>query len=192
MKLQIPEKFRNSKGRWGENPRHHGNEEIPPPPAKNSCVNRARNYIARTAAQIRTGHWRSAVYFSRIRKRRDESCWFCEGKARKTRSHALFHCPNASLAAARVEAWEGWNPRSIGVLLSSPRWEGRLLRHLQLSGVGRLVEGGIEEDKAHASSQDGQVNSLGGGGGGGEAEPGPVKPHQPPPYFRFFFAFFPL
>jgi hypothetical protein len=31
-----------------------------------------------------------------------------------TRSHALLHCPNATLAAARVEAWEGRNPGSRG------------------------------------------------------------------------------
>jgi hypothetical protein len=61
---------------------------------------------------------------------------------------------NATLAAARVEAWEGRNPGSIGVLLSSPRWEGWLLRYLELSGVGRLVEGGIEEDEAHAARMD--------------------------------------
>jgi ribonuclease HI len=154
VKLQISEKFRKSKKSWDEDPRHHGNEEIPPPPAKKSCMDRARNSIARTAAQIRTGHWRSAIYLSRIRKRRDESCWFCEGKARMTRSHALLHCPNATLAAARVEAWEGRNPGSIGILLSSPRWEGRLLRYLELSGVGRFVEGGIEEDEAHAARMD--------------------------------------
>jgi hypothetical protein len=34
-----------------------------------------------------------------------------------TRSHALLHCPNATLAAARIEAWEGRNPKGIGVLL---------------------------------------------------------------------------
>jgi hypothetical protein len=67
---------------------------------------------------------------------------------------ALLHCPNATLAAARVEAWEGRNPGSIGILLSSPRWEGRLLRYLELSGVGRFVEGGIEEDEAHAARMD--------------------------------------
>jgi hypothetical protein len=102
MKLQISEKFRKSKKRWDEDPRHHGNEEIPPPPVKKSCMDRARNSIARTAAQIRTGHSRSAVYFRRIRKRRGDRCWFCEGEARITRSHALLHCPNATLAAARV------------------------------------------------------------------------------------------
>jgi hypothetical protein len=58
-----------------------------------------------------------------------------------TRSHALLHCPNATLAAARVEAWEGRNPKGIGILLSNPRWESRLLRFLELSGVGRYVEG---------------------------------------------------
>jgi hypothetical protein len=61
---------------------------------------------------------------------------------------------DTSLAAARVEAWEGRNPSSIGVLLSSPRWEGRLLRYLELSGVGRFMEGGIEEDEAHAAKMD--------------------------------------
>jgi ribonuclease HI len=81
IKLQISEKFRKSKKRWNEDPHHHGNEEIPPPPAKKSCMDQARNSIARTAAQIRTGHWRSAVYFKRIKKRRDDRCWFCEGKA---------------------------------------------------------------------------------------------------------------
>jgi hypothetical protein len=70
-------------------------------------MDQARNAIARTAAQIRTGHWRSAVYLRRTKKRKDDKCWFCEGRAKMTRSHALLHCPNATLAAARVEAWEG-------------------------------------------------------------------------------------
>jgi hypothetical protein len=71
-----------------------------------------------------------------------------------TRSHALLHCPNATLAAARVEAWEGRNPKAIGILLSSPRWESRLLRFLELSGVGRYVEEGVDEDQAHAEKMD--------------------------------------
>jgi ribonuclease HI len=80
MKLQISEKLRKSKKRRDEDPRHHGNEEIPPPPAKKSCIDRARNCFARTAAQIRTGHWRCTVYFRRINKRRDDRCWFCEAE----------------------------------------------------------------------------------------------------------------
>jgi hypothetical protein len=120
-------------------------------------IAQARNAIARTAAQIRTGHWRSAVYFKRIRKRTEDKCWFCEGKARMTRSHALLHCPNATQAAARVEAWEGRNPGGIRVLLANPRWESRLLRFLELSGVGRFVEGGKDEDEAYASRMDGSV-----------------------------------
>jgi len=74
-----------------------------------------------------------------------------------TRSHALLHCPNATLAAARVEAWEGRNPRGIRTLLSDPRWEGRLLRFLELSGVGRCVEGGVDEDQAYAEKMDGWI-----------------------------------
>jgi hypothetical protein len=76
------------------------------------------------------------------------------GRDKMTRSHALLHCPNATLAAAIVEAWEGRNPGRVRALLSNPRWESRLLRFLELSGVGRLVEGGVEEDEAHAARMD--------------------------------------
>ena len=92
-----------------------------------------RNAIARTAAQIRTGHWRSTVYFKRIRRRGDDGCWFCHER-KMTRSHALLHCTSDNLRAARAEAWEGKDPGSIRVLLNNPRWERRLLRFLELSG----------------------------------------------------------
>jgi hypothetical protein len=71
-----------------------------------------------------------------------------------TRSHALLHCPNATLAAARVEAWEGRNPNGIGILLSSPRREIRPLRFLELSRVGRYVEGEWMRTRAHAEKMD--------------------------------------
>ena len=70
------------------------------------------------------------------------------------RSHALLHYPNATLAAARVEAWEGSNPGGIRALLSDPRWESRLVRFLELSGVERYVEGGVDEDQVHAEKMD--------------------------------------
>jgi hypothetical protein len=74
-----------------------------------------------------------------------------------TRSHALLHCPNATLATARVEAREGRNPGQLQVLLNSPRWEIRLVRFLELSSVGRFVEGGTDEVEAHVSRMDGWV-----------------------------------
>jgi len=41
------------------------------------------------------------------------------------------------------------DPVSIRILLNNPRWERRLLRFLELSGVGRLVEGeDVEETRA--------------------------------------------
>jgi hypothetical protein len=46
------------------------------------------------------------------------------------------------------------NPGVVRVLLSNPRQESRLLRLLELSGVGRVVEGGVEEDEAHAARMD--------------------------------------
>jgi hypothetical protein len=104
LKLRVSERFRKAKERWHENLAYYGGEEIPPPPAKKSCLDRTRNAIARVAAQIRTGHWRSAVYLKRIRKRADDGCWFCPRQNRLTRSDVLLHCPNTKLRAARKEA----------------------------------------------------------------------------------------
>jgi hypothetical protein len=42
----------------------------------------------------------------------------------------------------------------VKVLLSNPRWESMLLRFLELSGMGRVVDGGVEQDEAHAARMD--------------------------------------
>jgi hypothetical protein len=113
-----------------------------------------RNAIARTAAQIRTGHWRSAVYLKRIRKMAEDKCWFCQTSARMTRSHVLLHCPNAKLRGARAEAWEGKDPGGVRVLLANPRWERRFAKFLELSGIGRVMANGTDEDGAFAARMD--------------------------------------
>jgi len=87
----------------------------------------SKNILARTVTQIRTGHWRSAVFLKRIRKCRDDNCWFCK-RPKMTRSHVLLHCTIAQLRAAREEAWEGKDPGGIRVLLNNPRWERRWYR----------------------------------------------------------------
>jgi hypothetical protein len=71
-----------------------------------------------------------------------------------TRSHVLLHCPNARLVAARVETWEGKDPGGVRVLLSIPHWERRLLKFLELSGVGRMIEDGGDVEEARASRMD--------------------------------------
>ena len=53
------------------------------------------------------------------------------------------------IARARAEAWEGKHPGSIRALPSNPRWERRLLRFLELSGVGIMVgDEGVEKTRA--------------------------------------------
>jgi ribonuclease HI len=146
LELRISDKFREAKMEWHRNPKHHGKDEIPPPPPKKSCLDGASNSIARVAVQIRTGHCRSAIYLKRIGKQADDKCWFCEGGATMTRSHVLLHCPSARLSAARMEAWEGRDPGGLRVLLANPRWEKRLLRFLELSGAGRIVASGEDEE----------------------------------------------
>jgi len=112
----------------------------PTPPLEKSCADRARNSVARMAAQIRTGHWRSAVFLHRIRRRANDLCWLCNNRRRVTRSHVLLHCNGDLLAAARTLAWEGRRPANVRVLLADPRWEARLLRFLESPGVGRVVD----------------------------------------------------
>jgi hypothetical protein len=45
-------------------------------------------------------------------------------------------------------------PGGVRVLLANPRWERRLLRFLELSGVGRVVADGTDEDEAWARRMD--------------------------------------
>jgi hypothetical protein len=109
-------------------------------------------------AQICSGYWRSAVYLKRIRKREEDYCWYCRKKERKmTRLHVLLHCTNERLVAARQKAWGDARPGSVRVLLASPRWESRLLRFLDQSGVGRVVENGEDEEEKQAARLDGWV-----------------------------------
>lgn len=75
------------------------------PPAKKSCLDQAKNGTARVVARIRTGHWRSAEFLKRIKKRGDDRCWFCRSGNRITGFHVLLHCPGAKVRAACGEAW---------------------------------------------------------------------------------------
>jgi hypothetical protein len=61
---------------------------------------------------------------------------------------------SANLVAARTEAWEDRYPGGVRVLLANPRWEKRLLRFLELSGVGRAIADGTDKDEAWAQRMD--------------------------------------
>jgi hypothetical protein len=54
-----------------------------------------------------------------------------------------------------------------GVLLANPRWEWRSTKFLELSGVGRVMADGTDEDGAHAASMD-EWGGIGGGALRGE------------------------
>jgi len=71
-----------------------------------------------------------------------------------SRSHVLLHCPSERLGEACVEALEEKGPGRVRVLLSNPRWERRFLRFLKLSGVGRTMADGTDEDGARAATMD--------------------------------------
>jgi len=50
-----------------------------------------------------------------------------------------------------MEACEEKNPGGVRVLLANPRWERRFARFLELSGVGRTMADGADEDGTHAA-----------------------------------------
>lgn len=64
---------------------------FPPHPhaPKWSRLERTRNVIARPAAQVYSGNWRSATRLKRIRKRRDYNCQFRPSTTHITRPHVL-------------------------------------------------------------------------------------------------------
>jgi hypothetical protein len=147
LKLRNSEKFRAAKEKWHKDPRHHCSEETPPPPRKRSCQDTARNSITRCAAQICTGYCKSAVYLKNSKKPQEDNCWLCRGRNRMTRSHVLLHRRNAKTGNAREEAWVGKDPRSVMVLPSNPRWEKKLLRFLERSGVGRVIDDRVDKKR---------------------------------------------
>jgi hypothetical protein len=74
FKSLISKKYNDAKEKWNKNPALHGKDSITPPSPKKSCLDGAKNGLARVVAQIRSGHWRSAVYLKRIRKRKEDYC----------------------------------------------------------------------------------------------------------------------
>jgi hypothetical protein len=154
LKLRTSEWFHSAKETGHKAEKHYGKEEIPPPSPQKSCLDNIKNVLARTVTEIRTGHWRSAVYLQWIRKMAGDECWFYQTPVRMTRSHALPHWPNARLRVARVEASEDMNPGGVRVLFANPRWERRMVKSLELSGVGGMMADGTDEDRAYAATVD--------------------------------------
>ena len=56
-----------------------------------------------------------------------------------------------------VRGLEGKSPGCLKALLPSPLWELRLLRFLELPGVGRIVEDGTDEDERRANPLGGWI-----------------------------------
>jgi hypothetical protein len=131
LKPKISERFHKAKDAWHANPTHHGTEETdPPPPSKKSCLDHMLNSLARTAAQIRTGHWRSAVCVPQEDPEESgRSVLVLQRVGQLEDDHVLLYC----LRATRVETWD---PGGVRVLLANPRWERRFVKFLELSGLG--------------------------------------------------------
>jgi hypothetical protein len=83
-----------------------------------------------------------------------------------TRNYTLLHYSNSRLVEARRATWEleDKSPGGLKVLLSSPRWERRLLRLLELSGVGRIVEDEAGEERGATRPDGWEAEERGRGG----------------------------
>jgi hypothetical protein len=58
------------------------------------------------------------------------------------------------MTPTRMEGWEGRDAGGLRDLLANTRWKKTLLRFLELSGVGRIVASGKDEEQALARKMD--------------------------------------
>jgi hypothetical protein len=129
-----------------------GKDSILPPAPKKSFLDGASNRLARTIAQIRTGHWLCAPYLKTTRKNSDDEvsdrCWWC-GQWRMSHTHVFLLCMHQSLESARTEIRDRpdedgripTRPTSIGQLLGKAKWEKPLADWIVATGVGLLGPG---------------------------------------------------
>jgi hypothetical protein len=102
-----------------------GKDSILPPSPKNSFLDRASNKLARTIAQIRTGHWLCGPYLKRAGIR-SVLVWEMEDV-----SHVFLRCTHRMLEKARIDIWDrpdengrkGQRPKSVGQLLGKSKRE---------------------------------------------------------------------
>jgi hypothetical protein len=116
---------------------------------KKSFLDRASNRLARTIAQIRTGHWLCGPYLKRIRKNRDEpgirSMLVVQAMG-MSHTNISLRFMHPKLENARKDIWErpdengrkGRRPESVGQLLGKSKWEKRLADWIVTTGVGFL------------------------------------------------------
>jgi hypothetical protein len=62
--------------------------------------------------------------------------------------------PERQTPSSQSGGVEGKNPGGVRVLLANPRWERRFVKFLELSGVGRVIADGTDEDGTHAARMD--------------------------------------
>jgi hypothetical protein len=70
------------------------------------------------------------------------------------KSAGLVELPYPRLLSASTEAREGKSPDSARRLLADLRWAKRFVHFLELSGVGRTLADGVDEESAYASRID--------------------------------------
>jgi hypothetical protein len=147
LKLQISQRYNSAKEKWNGNPALHGKDSITPPPPKKSC--------------LRWGQERRSLEvldLKRIRKREEDRCWFCSKNGQKmTRSHVLAPLRQPKDRGGQTRGLGRSPPSGRANVVGEPRWEKRLLRFLELSGVGRTLENGADEEETRAERMDGWI-----------------------------------
>ena len=59
--------------------------------------------------------------------------------------------PESQASGGEAGSVEEKNPGGVRVLLANPRWERRFVRFLELSGMGKTMAEGTDEESAHAA-----------------------------------------
>jgi hypothetical protein len=128
-----------------EYPNHYGAAEIPLPPAKKSCLDGA---APRRYTQANEG--RLCIRESRITTTTSVSSAMDE----TAQPNGTFLCDAPLLGSGRHQCRHGKEMirGSVQVLLSNPRSEKWFLKFLEISGAGRVLEDGVDEEEAWGDS----------------------------------------
>jgi hypothetical protein len=128
-------------------------------------ITQASNPLARTIAQIRTGHWLCAPYIKRVRKNREQvsdKCWWC-GQYRMSRTHVFLRCMRPNLEGTRKDIWDRPDedgrmrkrPTSVGQLFGKATWGKPLADWITAKRVGLIGQDRGDKEAERVERHDG-------------------------------------
>jgi hypothetical protein len=155
--VTVSDKFRTTKQAWHEDPANHGNGEIPPTASQEILPGPGQEWDCK---DCRANPHRSLAvrgFPQADQEKAGRPLLVLSWRPEDDEVSCARPLPGGQIQGSARGGREGKDPGSIRVLLSNPRWERRLLRFLELSGVGRVMDDGADEEETRATRLDGWI-----------------------------------